>query len=656
MSELFPGGDSVRRAVLRKKEYKGRCSWCFSPEPIRHQSEERYLLRKDLHHCTNCLSKTVRCTSRGCQDFARGYEGLLLHDSHCYQHLNIINNWEGKKTREELAITRFCSWCFVQSSHTLIHFQKKLYECNKCYRVGKQCRTCDDALSRHSSRNKALGGEKCLLCAGTITSWSEQEKAFLQITGWCSICLEYCSHSLLADHRVQRNEYLCSVCSTITCRCAEHQMNGCHNFVRNAMKSLRCRQCKDPLFDWKLVQSRKTSFLNAFTPETIKADLARDSQQKFEATQKGMLRPFLHLVSMHPAARNSLALSLGMNLLVSYCFGDSHVESWYIIRHKTKGLLFRGSERFESICRKETSWYNILRRVEAANLKGRDVGSKLGDKDAYVNSLTKGLELELDFMEKLASQQRAKISSEKSARAKTLLDSPTYREISEKMSKNGISRDSLQHWIVESFIDVLEDSGSDSEDMSKSMNELVLYQIIQGQSYFQVKKRQEQIAAKCAQIGLTIAIQQMIIIPLVPALGVAYIMYRIGDAISEAVWGSEPEILFAPIQQILMQRLFLAYAGITIDDYYTTQKSSAKEIPNSPYSPSIITASSELVQSDSGPMLSSPTLSKRARSRNEKAQSRFKQIPSFNGDSSSDDDGDESESHCMEVTYNSPTQ
>jgi hypothetical protein len=296
---------------------------------------------------------------------------------------------------------------------------------------------------------------------------------------------------------------------------------------------------------------------------------------------------------MHPAARNALAVTLGLYLLRKAFYGDPHLEAFYIIFHPSKGLLFRGSERMESMRNKTCSWYKVLRRVEAAVFKGKDLGEHLDRKKALLLSSDKGLSLELDFMEKLASQQRSKFTKEKEMMIDRLLESESFRTIQETLEKNGI-RPSLHRWLLELTVDVLSQETSEKlitdqvnpEEIVSLMRDLLHKQIIQGQGYFYTKKRQQEVAVKAATVGATITVQQLIIIPLIPAVGIAYIMFTIGDAISEMVWGSEPELLFPTVQQILTQRLFLAYSGITIDDYYSQIKSPATPTTGTEYSPS----------------------------------------------------------------------
>eukprot|EP01103_Thecamoeba_quadrilineata_P018339 TRINITY_DN692_c0_g1_i1.p1 TRINITY_DN692_c0_g1~~TRINITY_DN692_c0_g1_i1.p1 ORF type:complete len:738 (-),score=94.72 TRINITY_DN692_c0_g1_i1:103-2190(-) len=574
MASIIPGGDTLRHAILKRKEVLGRCSWCFSPDPVPHHSEERYVFLRDLFHCTICQRKTVKCKEKTCQNFARGYEGLLMCDSFCYQHQKIIDSWQGAKTRDSLNVTKHCSWCFQKTAHALIHSEKKLYECMSCFRIGASCKGCDSALSR----NGALGGDKCLLCAGVISKWSVEAKADCDVTGWCSICFEYGNHSLLEkkignQFGLIRDEYMCNTCSCITARCSEVT---CHNMVRGCITHRKCQKCSDSKWDWECISARKAIFVLPCDVDTIRANLIRESPEKQIALTKGMIRPFLYLVSMHPAARNALATTLGLYLLKKSFYGDPHLEADYIINHSTRGILFRGSQRMESMRKKNTSWYKIIRRNEAAIFKGRNLGVKLDNKMAQHQSSQKGLSIELEFMEKIANQQRSKISTEKAQLIDRLIESPPFLTIQDKMDIQGVSPPGLFRWLIEMMIDMLIQQNEhcslseleEAEGIAEMMKNLIHQQVIQGWGYFYTKKRHAEIASKTANVCATIAVQQLVIIPLMPAVGIAYIVFRISDALTEKVFGSEPEVLYPTIQQLLTQRLFLSYLGINIDSFY----------------------------------------------------------------------------------------
>eukprot|EP01134_Creolimax_fragrantissima_P003203 CFRG3203T1 len=69
------------------------------------------------------------------------------------------------------------------------------------------------------------------------------------------------------------------------------------------------------------------------------AELSRNSSFRSMANERGMLRPFLILASMHPVRRRVWASYLNLSVQKKSFKGDAHAEAWYILSHKTKGVV-----------------------------------------------------------------------------------------------------------------------------------------------------------------------------------------------------------------------------------------------------------------------------------------------------------------------------
>lgn len=72
-------------------------------------------------------------------------------------------------------------------------------------------------------------------------------------------------------------------------------------------------------------------------------NLDKISKYKCKAMKKGLIRPFLYLVSMSPKRRAAFAYSMGIYLCDKYWYNefDSHRESWCILKTKKIGLQAR---------------------------------------------------------------------------------------------------------------------------------------------------------------------------------------------------------------------------------------------------------------------------------------------------------------------------
>lgn len=96
------------------------------------------------------------------------------------------------------------------------------------------------------------------------------------------------------------------------------------------------------------------------------AEMRRASAFKNKAFRKGVIRPFLLLVSMYPARRLAWSYMLGLNMTRDPRLEDSHWTAWRILTHPRKGVVSRASrtyrEQLNPFSRK-MDWYQIMYRV-----------------------------------------------------------------------------------------------------------------------------------------------------------------------------------------------------------------------------------------------------------------------------------------------------
>ena len=75
-------------------------------------------------------------------------------------------------------------------------------------------------------------------------------------------------------------------------------------------------------------------------------EMTRDSVYKAKAFQKGLIKPFLLLVSMHPETRLRWSVAIKVPLLNMKEYGDSHAEAYKILTMDRKGLQARANHAF----------------------------------------------------------------------------------------------------------------------------------------------------------------------------------------------------------------------------------------------------------------------------------------------------------------------
>jgi hypothetical protein len=135
----------------------------------------------------------------------------------------------------------------------------------------------------------------------------------------------------------------------------------------STLDSFVCVICSgDTKMNWDQLKERKDAvFKKEKRQEDLEADLTRPSEHRTEAEQKGLLRPFMLLVSMSPAYRNQVACFLGWSLITEDYFGDPHAESWHILFKQGKGMQTRCHKSYEKAnpLAEGCNWLDILSRV-----------------------------------------------------------------------------------------------------------------------------------------------------------------------------------------------------------------------------------------------------------------------------------------------------
>jgi len=96
-------------------------------------------------------------------------------------------------------------------------------------------------------------------------------------------------------------------------------------------------------------------------------EMRRHSLYKAEAYRRGLIRPFLLFVSMPPDVRLQWAAQLGVPLVNTRFWGDSHQEAYAMLFKKRKGLQEQANyafrEKLSPLKIYECNWYQILYRV-----------------------------------------------------------------------------------------------------------------------------------------------------------------------------------------------------------------------------------------------------------------------------------------------------
>ncbi|KAL6068421.1 Transcription initiation factor TFIID subunit 1 [Balamuthia mandrillaris] len=617
----------------------GWCSWCFKPtvhtatlyyKLSAHTNKVRF--RRDVYQCDDCKSRTVPCMKGGCHEFARSY-AHVLSDKFCYVHQGLLPEWT-EEGRAQLSLrSKYCSWCLERTDHVLVHASRRMYECSSCGKPTKPCKrsgkstsaatpnTCEDD---GMARDGALGGGACLKHAKLLKDWGsvEDNKKSLQREAWCSWCSEHCTHTLVAKNKIKRNEYTCDTCTSPTMGCIKCK----DGMSRSGPSNPHCIQCKGKNKWEELLQRKYEAFGRDNDIEYIRKELERESEHRAKALEDGLIRPFLLLVSMHPAARCMTAAALEINMFSAKDYGDPHAEAAKILFTNKKGIKARSTYRRETVTKRSCAWYDLLFRLNKETFKVQDIERLLASEAEKLSGNSEdrtAQQVEMKLMDVLAKSQRARMTETQKSDVDKLMDADPIVELLENLDAAGISDPSLKRWLVETCYlaspygakvgkqegaetpshisrklkeeDIDEEdraggpsSGSDSEgeidggsalesqeDIAALASRLVSnlhQQVVQGQGYFaKMRKRNEvlgAVGAQAATMAVVIPLNLLVISPACPPLGILITAGMITNAITSKLFSSDIPSLFSPICQLLVHYLFISSQGINIHDFY----------------------------------------------------------------------------------------
>eukprot|EP01135_Chromosphaera_perkinsii_P012337 Nk52_evm5s2640 gene=Nk52_evmTU5s2640 len=574
---------------LKTTEWPGMCSWCFKDST--HTLETKKMIKSDVFHCNGCMRKTVRCDN--CHNnFAREFEDFTS-DKKCLQCAGLISEWNGDDTILDVKMP--CSWCFNDCGHKPCYLKKKIHECRDCGATTKPCSKCGDAMARYGVSSK------CLKCEKLVKSWDnvDANRKSLEKEGYCSICIENTTFSLVNKNAIRRDLYCCNSCGSKVMPCRECK----NNFTKTGPTHLKCLQCNmeksSKKITWEDFIARKEKLYNQCNEiEFLKSEMSRPSEEKDNAMKEGMIRPFLLLVSMHPGGRVAVANSLNIDLITWEHWGDSHKEAWYIMTKTKAGMRGNATGVVSTVTRKGCDWYSLLSGVNDSTLKlsGFDANDK------FMASLEADNRYEALFLEGIAKQLTDKMNPKYAPIIDRILATPEMQAMLNRIPLHSLkSSDSIKRAVVElSFSSELkkrgwkedamptqddtfcdydsEESGDDfaaivdtvdleSEDAKAKITEFsatlvanLSKRLVTGEGYFKKKEMTKKVGKQVAFMG----VQRFVIMPLFLPLGVALIVTKVGSGIL----GSDHGKNFGPVYFLLLHQVALQVQGIDIGAHY----------------------------------------------------------------------------------------
>eukprot|EP01099_Mayorella_cantabrigiensis_P004949 TRINITY_DN3809_c0_g1_i1.p1 TRINITY_DN3809_c0_g1~~TRINITY_DN3809_c0_g1_i1.p1 ORF type:complete len:458 (+),score=50.33 TRINITY_DN3809_c0_g1_i1:33-1376(+) len=408
--------DQRKEIERREKTLTGYCSWCFSKED--HQLVVRSIISRNIYKCPHCFNLGLPCTI--CSDgMAKQFDAYS--DKTCAVCDGTLKSWDQPVSTKSFA-QGWCSWCFYETKHSLMQtniIRRNVYKCDHCGRRTLPCRRCKTALVRGS---ELYDDELCALCDDSIATWDTRNENIekMNVSAWCSWCIEQTTHVKEKKSPIGRNIYHCSSClgRTLPCTmCKDGFTRGGIGWDDNL-----CAQCQGETKSWESLREKRIQvYEQPFSKATIISQLSLESEYRKKAFELGMIRPFLLLVTMPPMVRCQVAAHLGWSIFTKDYFGDPHAESYYIIATQSVGICSRSHHSWEKMnpFSESSNWYYILFRVIESIFKFVDT-TEVTFQQSMAACQTRPYDsenvlflLEQEFLTKLVEFMKTKLTSTK---------------------------------------------------------------------------------------------------------------------------------------------------------------------------------------------------------------------------------------------------
>ena len=309
-------------------------------------------------------------------------------------------------------------------------------------------------------------------------------------------------------------------------------------------------------------------------------ELRRNSIYKIEAYSKGLIRPFLLLVSMDPELRIQTGTALGINLIRKTYLGDSHHEAFHLLFKKRKGIQDRANYAFQEklVARGgDCNWYQIIYRVTRNAMKGSDSYSshfKEQLKRRAKSSTTSSqccmdpenediLDMEALFVNGLFETVLAlqkEVDPEKYESLQEELLSPDLDELVERLQRCGFHNEQVLRVVA---LHVLKES-----DFTKSLVE-VMEKWITSKREGRAKDR-FRLVLPLAFLGLQLTLLATLSI-ISPMIVFPFAMLTANSMLY--VFRDTPGKLLSPLIALCMQRVILACHDIRIKNFFPPRDS-----------------------------------------------------------------------------------
>ena len=373
----------------------GICPWCNEERTLHKEAEVSSvaIFKRDLYRCTTCNKLCKHCrvcrliSSRFARVSSRGREDAVCDKC------DILCKYSNNEKQEE----KLCSWCFKTSTFTIEErnsnflLRRNAYFCQNCCKIGLPCRTSTcNSMARGSS---TWDDDYCYICSGHIEiddngKINVSNEKIISDERYCSWCCKKSKYMFIEKNlALRRDIYACSECGNrtlvcIKCDIAMAQGGTWDNFLCSACYLNNKGIFKQESYNWDIWKANVQRFYelgNSISPDIL---LNFNSIEKEIAASKGMLRPFLCIISMEPMQLIKLSGLLGISFFTISMLEwlnedritDDYIEkiheiSLRLILCNRKGIIARTNRTRETIniLGHDTNWYETVLRVGGCN-------------------------------------------------------------------------------------------------------------------------------------------------------------------------------------------------------------------------------------------------------------------------------------------------
>ena len=303
-------------------------------------------------------------------------------------------------------------------------------------------------------------------------------------------------------------------------------------------------------------------------------NLKRESKYRKKAFDRGVIRPFLLLVSMSPKRRAAMCHLTGLDMIGKgwYTNFDAHHEAWYIIASHGKGIQSRGNSSSRTMIpfKHNSNWYMILHACarKVRKTQGKYIDDKIarmlqGTKKTYRGSIAACKnshdptvasfeeKVMLMFSDLVEPQDTLAISESASK-------DPQMQEVVKKLKGLGFHTNDFLNIIASQHV---------NQSSNKKANEMYAWGDVVRHEDERIKKRQVAGMAGLAFLSFALFASAAPLIVAMPPLALIPLGASIGIG-SYAVTKATPGGLVAIVVGCLQQRLALGFHDISIEDYY----------------------------------------------------------------------------------------